>query len=129
MRQLLYDSNTPASVAAALQAAYPSGFGSHLEQRPEGTVNHEPSYSQPLCLKPTLLPRYVGEDEIPMGSRRNRGATLARTSDHSPAEPYCIFRWDIYLFWGLCRLQKLVFFHNRFSCGVDNASLRTDRSI
>ena len=48
MRQFLYDSNTPAAAAAALRAAYPSGFGSYLEQRSEGTVNREPT-SHSFC--------------------------------------------------------------------------------
>ena len=43
MRQFLYDCNAPVAAASALRATYPSGFGSYLERRPEGTVNRKSS--------------------------------------------------------------------------------------
>jgi hypothetical protein len=126
MRQFLYDSNAPAAVAIALRATYPSGFASHLERRSGSTVGRMLSPSHSLRLYSTILFIFVDKGEPPMGSRRNRGATLARAPYHSSAQADRSVRRNIHLLWDLCCLHKLGFFHDGLSSGIDHPPLRAD---
>jgi hypothetical protein len=69
IRRLLYECNAPASVAVALRATNPSGFGTYLERRPEGDVNREPDNTA-LYSRLMLLGRYVDKGQLSMGLRR-----------------------------------------------------------